>query len=422
MKRIWMIGLMIGLFGMLVACEEDIEPDIDLIGGVIANERDHSVSEWLELGRTYRGRMADAVEGLFPVGGSLETIPANETLDEEELLAVVEDTNPVVPWYDPAPMEALAQAWAVLESVLEDGIGLIEGEYVTLEKSVYHYAYTVLYVMEGDALYVELYWDKFDALDASNDPESLMSLVLYMDVIEEQLVIDLKLEDEYGETIAHLTEEGELVLQYQDVDETVEMYHYVHLGHQERFSSFETDEFLQVDAFDGETKRFYQVQFRLSDSDKGSELYAQYDDQGIVWSVQLIDAVGRYVLKYRLDLLDGWDHIVLLEEFNPNNVRSFDAVLTDGPSVVDMGGYENELWLIGVPIYTVRIEEPVFTEYLFTLGFSDLSFNELSFAAFTEHRDEVDRAFLDRMKRNMENYDVLDDVIIDYNEDHHTEE
>jgi hypothetical protein len=183
-------------------------------------------------------------------------------------------------------------------------------------------------------------------------------------------------------------------------------------------SIFETDDFVQYDAFDGESEMFYQVQFRLSDGDKGSELYAQYDEQGVIWSVQLLDPVGRYILTYRLSELLGWEYITFLEDFTPSTNRSFLAYLTEGDQVVDLGDFQDELWLLGVPVLTIRMDLPELTEYEYTLGFSDLTFDALSFAAFTEHRNEVDRAFLDRMKRNMEHHDILDDMVLAYNEDH----
>jgi hypothetical protein len=413
-----MLGLVIGLFGILVACEEQEEPEVVLIGGVIANETEEDVTDLLELGQTYQDRLFDAVDALLGGTESLDTVDAYDTLSKAELEILVEDASPVVPWYDTTAMQALDGPWGLIETVLEENGDLVEGDYVTLDEDVYHNAYTLFYVVDGDALYVELYWDKLETGDEEEPTENLLSVVLFMDVIDDQVVVEMRKVDTYGETWLRLTEEEEMVLYYEDAEETIHTYHYVHLGTKDRMSIFETDDFVQYDAFDGESEMFYQVQFRLSDEDKGSELYAQYDEQGVIWSVQLLDPVGRYILTYRLSELLGWEYITFLEDFTPSTNRSFLAYLTEGDQVVDLGDFQDELWLLGVPVLTIRMDLPELTEYEYTLGFSDLTFDALSFAAFTEHRNEVDRAFLDRMKRNMEHHDILDDMVLAYNEDH----
>jgi hypothetical protein len=418
MKNWLMLGLVYGLFGIMVACEEQEEPEGVLIGGVIANETEDDVTDLLELGQAYRDRLNAAVDALLGGTGALEMVDAYDTLSKAELEILVEDASPVVPWYDTTAMQALDGPWGLIETVLEENGDLVEGDYVTLDEDVYHNAYTLFYVVDGDALYVELYWDKLDTGDDEEPTENLLSVVLFMDVIDDQVVVEMRKVDTYGETWLRLTEEEEMVLYYEDAEETMNTYHYVHLGTKDRMSIFETSGFVQYDAFDGESEMYYQVQFRLSDGDKGSELYAQYDEQGVIWSVQLVDPVGRYILTYRLSELLGWEYITFLEDFTPSTSRSFLAYLTEGDQVVDLGDFQEELWLLGVPVLTIRMDLPELTEQEYTLSFSDLTFDALSFAAFTEHRNEVDRAFLDRMKRNMAHHDILDDMVLAYNEDH----
>jgi hypothetical protein len=407
---------------MLVACEEVDEVEHDLIGGVIANTSEDDVALFLELGTTYVGRIAQAQEEWMRDAVEQEEIAATTMFPRTLFLSEHYGVEGVHPSVLSEPYQAYWEPWSWVLDILEDEPDLTEATYHTMEEDAYHNAYTVFYVVEEDAIYVEVYFDKLLGQEAE-DETTLRSAVLHLYLEEDAVVLEARWKTTSEETLLKVHERDGGTLRTMALEAAFEQFLFTRPSTRDMITYTKFEETIHYTTYLVEVDALIDVDISLEDGSKHNEYYEYRANDRTLLSVQILSfdqaATNRYLIRYYLGALDGWDKIVFLEAFDPMGQGPMDAVLYLGEEPVSFGEEERiSLWMYNTPVLLVDLERVVLTESDVELGYSNLSFDDISFAELERLREMVDRAYFARILNDWHAEDALDDLVLEYSDDH----
>lgn len=420
MKRLMMIVIILGTT-ILGSCTPEEEP-LELYGGVITNSSNDTFDTFLIIGNSYVQRLEDsyvAEQDLSHMRSLVQPEHGTQFTKEEfiDYFGGAYDSS-YGESYEPY-IEANS-IWDLMNMMLDgETIPTEEGTYIQLEENIYHEIITFFYVVEGDAIYFELYEDTVNVLEPEEDPTNNLSIVGYLYLEDDIVHYEAQLYEYNRLTTIHVTEDGDAVLQSSTDD-----------GDQSRYvyRSHEQNEFVhQWGVLDETNYTVYlaeenvYVEVRFKGDAKDYEQYTYLDGTEPIFEL-IANRNQSFRYHYNIAYLNGYDEVIV-QDVTPYQNLGYQYYYRF---------YQNHTQLFVPTDLKYELEDYVYVDYQtpndnfikrdFELQFSDFSFDYIAYEDVVSLREQVTKNYMQYHVDHTASYDLLADVIIEVNENRFLEE